>query len=292
MSHIVASSAPIAAAHTVKRYPGFGILGADIPDDGDNGPSPILNDSPVSTAEYHWRVETAPSAGELTIYPDLTFEWDSSGAADGAYPWVYRLFENGVSQGTATVAQQVGSPVGAFAATLDVITFAGGASVSPRAAFSLTTDDAIVVAGARVSPSAAFGLTTDEAVFAGGGSVAGAPASGGFAITTDAITFAGGASVSPAGAFSVSLADAAFVGGASVGNISEGAYALTLDSVAFSGGATGYIPAGLTLSPEDIAAIAAAVIAALRAANPPVPVECDAPTPTEIATAVWGNTLP
>lgn len=109
MSHVVSSSAPISSAHTVKAYSGFGILGADIPTTGDNGGSPVLNDGVTSTSEYHWRVETAPSDGDLTIYPDLSFIWDGTGVADGSYPWVYRLFEDGVSQGTATVSQTVGA---------------------------------------------------------------------------------------------------------------------------------------------------------------------------------------
>lgn len=109
MSHVVSSSAPITSAHTVKQYAGFGILGADIPATGDSGGSPVLNDSIISTSEYHWRVETPPSAGVLTIYPDLTFEWDGAGVADGSYPWVYRLFDQGVDAGTATVNQTVGA---------------------------------------------------------------------------------------------------------------------------------------------------------------------------------------
>lgn len=38
--------------------------------------------------------------------------------------------------------------------------------------------------------------------------------------------------------------------------------------------------------------IAAEVIATLRAANPPVPVECGCPSATEVADAVWSKTLP
>lgn len=109
MSHIVSATAPITGAHTVKKYPGFGILGADLPATGDNGGSPALNDGINPASEYHWRVETPPSAGALTIYPDLSAEFDADGIADGYYPWVYRLFEDGTDQGTATVSQTVGS---------------------------------------------------------------------------------------------------------------------------------------------------------------------------------------
>ena len=108
MTFLVAATSPIAGKFVVKKYAGFGILGADIPTTGDNGGSPVLNDGINSAKEYHWRVETPPSAGVLTIYPDLTFEWDGSGVPDGSYPWVYRLFEDGVSAGTATVSQTVG----------------------------------------------------------------------------------------------------------------------------------------------------------------------------------------
>jgi len=108
VTFLVAATSPIAGKFVVKKYAGFGILGADIPTTGDNGGSPVLNDGINSAKEYHWRVETPPSAGVLTIYPDLTFEWDGSGVPDGSYPWVYRLFEDGVSAGTATVSQTVG----------------------------------------------------------------------------------------------------------------------------------------------------------------------------------------
>ena len=106
MSHLVSSSPPISGAHTVKQYAGFGILGSAIPATGDNGGSPVLNDAISSTAEYYWRVETLPDAGTLTIYPDLSYLL--VGASDGVHPWVYRLFENGIDQGTATVTERIG----------------------------------------------------------------------------------------------------------------------------------------------------------------------------------------
>jgi len=120
MSHVVSSSAPIASAHTVKLYPGFGILGSDIPTTGDNGGSPVLNDSPQAGSEYHWRLETAPASGTVTIYPDLTF--DHAGAADGAWTWQYRLFEDGVSQGVATVTDTFGVTAQYARPTSDVST--------------------------------------------------------------------------------------------------------------------------------------------------------------------------
>ena len=107
MSHLVALTAPQSAAHTVKRYPGFGILGADIPATGDNGGSPVLNDGVLPGSEYHWRVVTPPSSGTLTIHPDLSFEL--VGAADGDWTWQYRLYEDGTDEGVATVSVHVGA---------------------------------------------------------------------------------------------------------------------------------------------------------------------------------------
>ena len=107
MSHLVALTAPQAAAHTVKRYPGFGILGADIPATGDNGGSPVLNDGVLPGSEYHWRVVTPPSSGTLTIHPDMSFEL--VGAADGDLTWQYRLYEDGTDEGVATVSVHVGA---------------------------------------------------------------------------------------------------------------------------------------------------------------------------------------
>lgn len=108
MRHLVSATPPIASAHTVKRYAGYGILGADLPTGGDHGPSPALNDDISPSAEYYWRVATPPSDGVLTIYADLSFLWDATGVADGWYPWVYRLYQDHVDAGTATVQQIVG----------------------------------------------------------------------------------------------------------------------------------------------------------------------------------------
>lgn len=107
MSHLVALTAPQSAAHTVKRYAGFGILGADIPASGDNGGSPVLNDGVSPTSEYYWRVVTPPGSGTLTIYPDLSF--DIVGAADGYWTWQYPLYEDGTVEGVATVSIHVGT---------------------------------------------------------------------------------------------------------------------------------------------------------------------------------------
>ena len=108
MSHLVALTAPQSAAHTVKFYPGFGILGADIPTTGDNGGSPVLNDGINPASEYHWRLITPPASGIFTIYRDLSCDYDSTGAANGDYTAVYELFEGAGSAGTALIQLHVG----------------------------------------------------------------------------------------------------------------------------------------------------------------------------------------
>lgn len=55
--------------------------------------------------------------------------------------------------------------------------------------------------------------------------------------------------------------------------------------------AIGYSTTGGVSGPSA-ADIATEVVAALRVANPPVPVECDCPTAVEVADAVWSKNLP
>lgn len=128
MTFLVSSSPLISGAFAVRAYPGFGILGADIPEDGDNGASPVLNDTGIVVdGEYYWRRETSPSAGTLTLYPDLTFEFD---APDGAYSWTYRVGDkSGLSASVGTVSITVGTSDGVAAGSLSgVLAIAPSAS--------------------------------------------------------------------------------------------------------------------------------------------------------------------
>ncbi len=146
MSHLVSSSPPISGAHTVKQYAGFGILGSAIPATGDNGGSPVLNDAISGTAEYYWRVETPPDAGTLTIYPDLSYEL--VGASDGVHPWIYRLFENGIDQGTATVTERVG-------VFPHLVGIAGSQQVNTAAAVAIKQTHKIGIASSQQAITAA-----------------------------------------------------------------------------------------------------------------------------------------
>ncbi len=146
MSHLVSATSPIAAAHVVKRYPGYGILGADIPAAGSSGGSPTINDGINPAAEYHWRIETPPIAGDLATYPDLSFAFGN--APDGAYSWVYRLYENGVDQGIATVNLSVG-------AVTSLISAVGTAVASGMANAQASAPDTASAAGGAQSSGAA-----------------------------------------------------------------------------------------------------------------------------------------
>ena len=228
MSHVVSSSAPISSAHTVKAYSGFGILGADIPTTGDNGGSPVLNDGVTSTSEYHWRVETAPSDGDLTIYPDLSFIWDGTGVADGSYPWVYRLFEDGVSQGTATVSQTVGAASGALVGQGSALT---GASARTR---EHANTGALAGQGAAVAGTS--NRTREHAntgVLAGqGAAIAGTAAHVAIHATTGALAGAGAAVVGTSARFRAMAATGALAGqGAAIaGSANHASGAVTHDT--------------------------------------------------------------
>lgn len=139
MSHLVSSSPPIASAHTVKRYAGFGILGADIPTGGTSGGSPVNNDSPLPGSEYYWRLETAPASGNVTIYPDLTFV--HTGAADGTWTWQYRLFEDRVDQGLATVTDVFSSAVSLIIASATHGHLADSLTLGATGSTSLSVQD-------------------------------------------------------------------------------------------------------------------------------------------------------
>lgn len=129
-------------------YPGFGIAGADIPADGDNGPSPVLNDGAIlPDAEYRWELVSGPAAGALTLYENLTFLYDAAGVPAGIYSFVYRLYQMGVAQGTATVTITVGEPGGVLsAAAAGVSVVSGGAVLG--AVVPLVASGLVVAGGA------------------------------------------------------------------------------------------------------------------------------------------------
>lgn len=221
------------SAHLVSLWGGLGIPGSEVPTDGDNGGSPLVNDGISPTAEYRIETVTAPSAGTLTVFPDTSYEF--SGAPDGEYSWVYRVWEDSVDRGTATEYLIVGSPVATINATTAPPVFSGGAHVSPVAAIAVTT-----------------ALPT----FSG---AAGSGASAAIAATTVLPSFVVSAHVSPVAAILADTALPTFVGSASVYETTVFSISTTTGLPTFNGGATGYVLAGVTLTPADIEAIADAV---------------------------------
>lgn len=155
MSHPVALTPPLAGAAAVKQYPGYGIRGADISATGDTSGSVVLNDGIAPDSEYYWRVVTPPAAGVLTIFPDLSHT--HTDAADGTWPWVYELFADGVSLGTATVYSTFGA-AGSLAAN-------GDSQASGTAAAAATVT---IPAAALVQAAGTAGLSANVLIAAAG----------------------------------------------------------------------------------------------------------------------------
>lgn len=138
-------------------YPGLGILGADIPTTGDNGGSPVLNDGISAGKEYRWALVTPPASGTITLYEDLTFEF--SGAANGIHSATYRLWEDGVDQGTATITLQVGPSYTTISVTLDNLVGSLASVPVPRTAISATLANVFGSIASQVSPKTSINAT-------------------------------------------------------------------------------------------------------------------------------------
>lgn len=91
---------------------GLGELGSTIIADtatGTHGPGYPYNDvdGGDSGKEFQGRIVTPPSAGVFFAYEDGSFSL--TGAADGSYSFVYRLYVDGVDLGTATSYITIGA---------------------------------------------------------------------------------------------------------------------------------------------------------------------------------------
>lgn len=140
-----------------SAYPGMGILGSDIPTTGDNGGSPVLNDGISAGKEYRWALVTSPASGTITLYEDLTFEF--SGATDGIHSATYRLWEDGVDQGIATITLQVGPSYTTISVTLANIVGAVSSVPVPRTAISATLANVFGSVSSQVSPKTGINAT-------------------------------------------------------------------------------------------------------------------------------------
>lgn len=140
-----------------SAYPGLGILGSAIPTTGDNGGSPVINDGISAGKEYRWALETPPASGTITLYEDLTFEF--SGASDGIHSATYRLWEDGVDQGTATITLQVGPSYTTISVTLANIVGAVSSVPVPRTALSATLANVFGSVSSQANPKTSINAT-------------------------------------------------------------------------------------------------------------------------------------
>ncbi len=126
---------------------GLGVLGSSVPSTGDAGAGYLHNDLSLpadASKEVRGLIETPPASGTLYAYEDSSFTL--TGAADGAYDFVYRLFVDGVDLGTATASITVGD-----------------AAVSGVAAWTEASDTAAIIAALEVSGAANWTEASDSA---------------------------------------------------------------------------------------------------------------------------------
>lgn len=273
-----------------SAYPGLGIPGSAIPTTGDNGGSPVLNDGISAGKEYRWALVAAPASGTITLYEDLTFEF--SGAADGIHSATYRLWEDGVDQGTATITLQVGPSHTTIAVTLANLVGAVSSVPVPRTSISATLANVFGSVSSQVSPKTSINATLANLV----GSVSSYP-SGTTISTINAllgnITGSLDSNVVPVTTITATLdhvtgAVSCYPSGAAFTQINA-VLEDVLGNIAStsSGGFTG------SLSDADIQRIVVAVLAALNATTIPVDAVTGAwPTAIENADAVWSKQLP
>lgn len=110
---------------------GLGVLGSDVPSEGEHGASYLYNDLTLpddADKEIRGLIVTPPSAGTFYAWEDGSFSL--TGAPDGEYTFVYRLYVDGADLGTATATITIGGSTLSGSAVLDGITAGGGMSVA------------------------------------------------------------------------------------------------------------------------------------------------------------------
>lgn len=88
------SGGELGSGWTSSSYPGFGILFENLPTDGDQGGSPLLNDGGIEGDEVRWELLT--NDANAVIYEDGSFESEVG-------TFTYRTFINNVASGDFTV---------------------------------------------------------------------------------------------------------------------------------------------------------------------------------------------
>jgi hypothetical protein len=162
---------------------GLGVLGSVIratTATGPHGPGYLYNDwdsSADDSKEFRGLVETPPSAGSFLAYEDGSFEL--IGAPNGTYSFTYRLFIDGVDQGTATSSIVIGSgavtgsssvTLSAYAQTAAGQVLVQGVSSVTMDAYSQSATGAVQVQGASAITLAAYSQTATATVQVSGAS--------------------------------------------------------------------------------------------------------------------------
>lgn len=130
MTSLVIDTAELIAGALIIGGTSLGVLGADVPAGGTDGPSPLYNDItlPAEAADEFRFVVTASDlpAETLYIFDDASFT--IIGAPDGAYALTYQAWKNGQSLGTSSITIYIGVPGEAsFALAFDALTWSGRA---------------------------------------------------------------------------------------------------------------------------------------------------------------------
>lgn len=211
MSWVSDSTELVSGGWLASGYAGHGILGSAIPAAGDNGGSPVLNDGVAPASEYRWELVTPPGSGSLTLFEDLTFEYDNP--ADGLYSFVYRLYEDGASAGTATVGLQIGPSHVAITATTAGATGQFGSHSTATSVVSAVTG-AVTASFVSGAPSTCSINAVTGGVAAGVASSAGVCATAILAATAQVTASISSVGHVPTGGVALSPADIAAIAAA------------------------------------------------------------------------------
>jgi hypothetical protein len=149
------SPTPLIEGALVVGNTGLGVLGSTVPSSGSSGASYLYNDLTLpadNNIEVRGLIVTPPSVGTFFAFEDGSFTL--TGAPDGSYSFVYRLFADGVDMGTTTATVVMGALAGITGGiTLDDAQMSGVfASVSASSLSGNITLDNALAAGALTAP--------------------------------------------------------------------------------------------------------------------------------------------
>lgn len=151
---------------------GLGVLGSVVPSTGTNGAGYLYNDLALpadADKEVRGLIVTPPSAGTFFAYEDSSFSL--TGAPDGTYSFVYRLFVDGADLGTATAEITIGESsvtgVAAWTEQDDTVSITANLLVAGVASWVEEDDSASISATLTVSGAASWTEENDIAQIVG-----------------------------------------------------------------------------------------------------------------------------